>query len=243
MSKLPLSISPCPIIEALVEIRFETELPHDAIFGLFYNSVKDKYPSHEKLFPLQLPDAVRVQDPALKYAPYHKLKSDALFCQIGPRVLTINCPRKYIGWTKYFSEVQRLIELVSDLGVISSVARLGIRYISFFTIDLSQGVNIDLLFRGTSILDKETTIRTLFDSGDFKSFLHFSTNGKLVENNTLLHGSIIDIDTFKNYDGVRFDCDDLLKQIDSGHSEEKRLFFDILNKDFIDSNLNPVYED
>jgi hypothetical protein len=38
--KLPVSISPCPIVESVTEVRFETTVPEDAVFGLVYQALK-----------------------------------------------------------------------------------------------------------------------------------------------------------------------------------------------------------
>jgi len=40
MVPLPKSIETCPIIEAIFEIRFESTVPGDAIFGIIYNEFK-----------------------------------------------------------------------------------------------------------------------------------------------------------------------------------------------------------
>ena len=34
--RLPEKINPCPILEAIVEIRFDSKVPHEAIFGIIY---------------------------------------------------------------------------------------------------------------------------------------------------------------------------------------------------------------
>jgi len=44
MDRLPVSINPCPIAEAIFEVRFETTYPGDAIFGIIYNPFKDEFP-------------------------------------------------------------------------------------------------------------------------------------------------------------------------------------------------------
>jgi uncharacterized protein (TIGR04255 family) len=68
--KLPKKISPCPIVEAIIEIRFDASLPGDAIFGIIYNMLKDEYTNLEKLPILELPDAIRTTDPNLMYSPH-----------------------------------------------------------------------------------------------------------------------------------------------------------------------------
>ena len=47
--KLPVTISPCPIVEAVAEVRFETLVPEDAIFGLVYQTLKTDFPKVETL--------------------------------------------------------------------------------------------------------------------------------------------------------------------------------------------------
>ena len=40
--KIPKRINPCPIIEAIVEIRFEANIPPDAVFGVIYNEYPEE---------------------------------------------------------------------------------------------------------------------------------------------------------------------------------------------------------
>ena len=67
---LPKKINPCPILESIIELRFSTSFPHDAIFGIIYKEFKDLYPKVEPLPILQLPEIVRREDKNLLYKPY-----------------------------------------------------------------------------------------------------------------------------------------------------------------------------
>ena len=55
MNKLPIKISPCPIIEAAVELKFSSDLPKGAVFGVLYNSLKDRFGNVEQLPTSMLP--------------------------------------------------------------------------------------------------------------------------------------------------------------------------------------------
>ncbi|MDZ7758957.1 MAG: TIGR04255 family protein [Desulfovermiculus sp.] len=68
--KIPKRIDPCPIVEALYEIRFEPNYPSDAIFGLIYKAMKQEFDSFEKLPILELPETIRSTDDVLEYKPY-----------------------------------------------------------------------------------------------------------------------------------------------------------------------------
>ena len=45
----PSKISPTPIVSAAIEIKFNISCPIDAVFGMIYSVVKDKYPLYEVL--------------------------------------------------------------------------------------------------------------------------------------------------------------------------------------------------
>ncbi len=89
MEKLPLSINPCPIIEAIFEIRFESSFPGDAIVGIVYNRFKAEFQNVTQLPVLQLPAAIRTQDPNLKFSPHYKIENNNFIIQIGPNVFSL----------------------------------------------------------------------------------------------------------------------------------------------------------
>ena len=83
MSKLPIKISPCPIIEVTVELKFSSSLPKGAIFGILYNAVKDKFPKVEKLPAAMLPNEIIENDANLKYKALYKLTDGKFTVQVG----------------------------------------------------------------------------------------------------------------------------------------------------------------
>jgi uncharacterized protein (TIGR04255 family) len=88
--RFPTKISPCPIIESIVEIRFKTKLIPDAVFGVLYNAFKEDYPGLIKLPILQLPAPVRDSDPNLIFQPHYRLSCKDFLLQIGPRVISLS---------------------------------------------------------------------------------------------------------------------------------------------------------
>ena len=76
---IPKKITPCPIIESILEIRFNTKIPSEAIFGMVYSRIQGRFfPNMEKLPILQIPDQLRSNDPNLMFRPTHKLYKDNL---------------------------------------------------------------------------------------------------------------------------------------------------------------------
>jgi uncharacterized protein (TIGR04255 family) len=96
-----------------------------------------------------------------------------------------------------------------------------------------------LEFNEQRITSSDTVIKTDFYSNDFFNTLHLASNAKVSINNVDFLGSIIDIDTHKEFDDLQFGTD-LLATVDKAHIEEKKLFFSLLQPALLEK-LNPVY--
>ena len=57
--KLPLRLEKCPLVDALIEIRFESSIIGSAIFGIIYNLIRDDYKGIVTNLPiLQVPEQI-----------------------------------------------------------------------------------------------------------------------------------------------------------------------------------------
>jgi uncharacterized protein (TIGR04255 family) len=232
---LPKKILPCPIIDALIEIRFSTGIHPSAVFGVIYNTLAKNYPKIDKLPILQVPEPIREADSSFKYKPYFKASNDTFIVQIGPDVFTISSFPQYAGWDKFSIEIFSLIKTIKNLNIVTAVHRLGIRYINFFPVNIFENINLEILCNDTKISGAKTHLRTEFLKDDFKSTLQLTND--FIHNS--VPGSIIDIDTFKdkNLDSFFNLYEDLIHQ---GHLKEKELFFSLLSADFL-ASLQPEY--
>ena len=50
--QLPASIEKCPIIDALIELRFEAKVNPSAVFGMIYSVLMEKYPGNIVNLPI-----------------------------------------------------------------------------------------------------------------------------------------------------------------------------------------------
>lgn len=233
--ELPKSIEKCPIIDALVEIRFDTSVPSSAIFGIIYNELKDKYKNVENLPILQLPESVRNSDPNLKFKPFYRISNDKFVVQIGPDVLTIGSYPIYQGWDVFSKEIFNIIEKLNDLNIIDSFYRLALRYINFFEENIFRNIDLKILMRNNEIEYKNTVLRTEIEHNLFKSSVQIANNA----NHSGRNGSIIDIDTHLEHNLQDFfNCKEEL--LNNAHYSEKQLFYSLLNKSFL-KKLNPIY--
>ncbi len=235
---LPKKINPCPILECVVELRFDSSFPHDAIFGIIYNQFKDDYPDLQELPILQLPEAVRKQDPMLKYKPYYKMISEdkKFLFQIGARVFSLINLNPYCGWSGFFNKLKNLIERMEKLSIVDIYTRAGIRYINGFDFNIFEKINLSINLGKDSTTDFNSTIHMEVPTGQFSSMLQVVNNAQIKKIDMAGKGSIIDIDTYIENPG-----NGIIKIIEQGHLEEKKLFFTLLKKEFINNELNPEY--
>lgn len=223
-----------------MEIRFESELPEDAIFGVIYNKFKDDYSSFEKLPILQIPEALRSQDSNLMYQPHYKLQDRNFLLQIGPKVFSFVNIKEYVGWKIFSQKIYTTFSMLADLGIIASVTRFGLRYINLF-----ENINIYEKSTVTVALNE-----TKFEQHNMNMTIEIPVNGYVHQLRMLNHtqvrivnkeyrGSIIDIDTVQTHFSGNF-FDQVQNITENAHTHEKILFFSVLQDNFIQS-LNPVY--
>lgn len=241
--KLPIQLEKCPLVDALLEIRFESSIIGSAIFGIIYNLIRNDYKGAVTNLPiLQVPEQIRKNDPNLKFKPLYRLESDKYIIQIGDDVLCISSKMPYVGWNEFFSHTIELIKKIARENIINKVLRIGHRYVNFFEGDIMDRLTIskptisgyqtnNVLVR-TEVKDCDNFIDTvqITNSATYKSPLRPD----------LLLGSLIDIDSFKEY-GDNYFLENLESEIEKVHACEKRMFFSLLKRDFLDS-LNPIYE-
>ena len=240
IQQLPVSIEKCPIIDALIELRFEAKVNPSAVFGMIYSVLMEKYPGNIVNLPiLQLPEAVRNSDPALKYKPLYRIINKEVLIQIGPDVISISSVIPYIGWDRFKGHVVEIVNLVSNSNIINRVLRLGHRYINFFESNILE--QITMSFKMTEgYCPQNVQITTQVKDCDFDNTIQFSNSAMLNVNMPgQKNGSIIDIDTFREYSD-NFFLGNIVSEIENAHKTEKTLFFSLLKPDFIES-LNPHY--
>ena len=247
----PLCLEKAPIVEAIVEIRFTSSLPADAVFGVIHAQLKEEYPDHKELPIMQLPAEIRKQETSLIHQAYYQLSgANPLLIGIGPKVISVGYAKyhankitAYPGWTDYMaSEASHVIKLTLDALPKVKVERLGIRYKDFFkSINIFDGTEPSFEFpqRTTQSLMVKTSIVdddmvhgvTISNSAN----INIHTEGKVeIEN-----GSILDIDTAidKIQENMFDDIKSLLTRV---HDANKELFYEILKRGFVDS-LGAVY--
>ena len=235
--QLPKTISPCPIRDASFEIRFTTKIPSSAVFGVFYSFLQGGSISKiENLPVLQLPEAVRSADINLKFKPHYRFLHDNFSIQVGPQVIIVSSPLPYVGWESFNRKIVEIIGYIEKSNIVNRVIRIGMRYINFLETNIFDHITLTISGSDGQVNYPNSVLRTQKDHGGFfLSTLQIANTAQVNGE----HGSIIDIDTFRQDDLDLFFK--IKKQlIETSHREEKLLFFALLKPEFI-RTLNPVY--
>lgn len=237
--RLPKKISPEPIVEAVIELRFTPAVPSDAVFGVLYNSLKDYYGKLESLPILQLPEALRIKDPNLIYRPTHKLSNSNFVLQLGPKVIVLSNINEYAGWEAFFVKINELINILKKSKVISESELLILRYIDFFEKNIYDNLNLQITLSGSPLISLSKNINAEIQDNNYIHILKIANKAVIDMGHKKLIGSVIDISTQLNLNNILFFANQngILNEM---HNKQKELFFKLLKEDFI-SSLNPEY--
>ena len=242
-TQLPKILGKCPLNEAIFEIRFEPNVPAAALFGIFYAEIRSKFPDVESLPIVQLPEALRDQDRNLQFLPHHRFRNqENVLIQIGPRVLSVNAVNEYIGWARFKENILETLATLKKLEITSKVSRLGLRYSNLFNEPVLDKINIELSKGGVPITNRETNIRTVYDEGNgYKIVLQISGDVTISPTDVEPYiGSLIDVDIILSGEDLPV-LQDGEALIEKAHQMEKKTFFSLLKRDFLES-LEPSYE-
>lgn len=239
---LPSRIEKCPLIDALIEFRFEAAIAKSAVFGVIYNLIRNDYRGNVINLPiLQIPEQIREVDPNLKFKPLYRIEGDKFIIQIGYDVLSISSKMPYVGWPEFSQHSLSLINKIIQEGIIKRVSRLGHRYINFFRGDITNSLTMSFSMT-EKYVSENLLIRTDVRDGNFMNTLQFANNANYRPNpNTSeIVGSLIDIDTSREYSD-NFFIENREQEINMAHECEKKIFFSLLKPTFLET-LNPTFE-
>ncbi len=236
-------ISPSPILEAITEVRFNGNLPGEAIFGKLYAALSEDFNTTEQLPILEVPTELRDR-PQFQYAPHYRLKSDKFLINIGPRIISINqlCnDTEYSSWNDYSQKVKQVLEEVKNNHLIDETSRVAVRYINFFDKPIPEVLNLKIsLFKREDIDYNDISLSFTRKLGDNKDIKVEIKTGANVNSSTRFQkeGLIVAFEAYKNQ---AVQIDSVYALVDDLHKDVKDAFTTALNDKFLES-LKPQYE-
>lgn len=242
--RLPKKITPSPIAEAIFEIRFTSDIPGTALYGIFYPTISTLFSGNaiEELPIVQLPPVVRDNDPNLRFQPHYKVAKENFIFSFGPNSISFNCLSPYSGWDEWTNFFFPILEALENLDILKTakINRLGLRNINKLDGILLENTKTVFTIDNTSLATYKTQIHSEFLENDNLIILTMANNIGQQKQDII---SIFDIDCVRN---VNTSFMTLKKDIiESGvlnnlHETNKKFFFGLLKEDFL-KKMNPEY--
>jgi len=234
VTRIPTKITPDPIIEAAVEIRFKSSLSKDSIIPGFINAFIKDFPRYKEGTIPPFPGFL--EDHLSKIS----LFNESFLVGFGSRVLVFGCVGGYKGWDKFSKVIYSNLEKVFSEKLVDGVERIGVRYINFFkgVSDLSSNINLQISFAGKENFSqmRGTQIRTEVGKEGLKIAFLLVDNARVNNND----GSILDIDSYSENLNLK-SPKDIISKIEENKFEETNLFFTLIKDSFL-AKYNPEYK-
>lgn len=237
INKVPKRISPCPIREAVFEIRYNTSIPSEVIPGLLYQGLAEKFPEIQNLPILDMPESIRNNEASLTFAPHYSFKGDGYKFQVGPKSASLVCCEPYAGWGDFKDNINFILRSLGEANVIKEVTRTGLRYINVFkNTDVFESLNIQISIAGNDLIGNKNVIRSDFPYQDYRCIVQTSNDALDTLDDTSV--SLLDIDVIRDISSSQKpNYEEILLE---SHKIEKEIFFSMLN-DKYKKNLKIEY--
>ncbi|MEX2382024.1 MAG: TIGR04255 family protein [Opitutales bacterium] len=240
LKPLPVRISPCPILKAVLELRFVTTEDWSVLPGLLFGFLRGRYPHNQPLSLAEMPKDVRQADRAFTYKPLIQFENDQFVIHFGPRMLSLSTKGNYPGWTYLREEMSWLLDAVKAAGFIAEGERLGLRYVDFFEEDLFKILAVKVFFNETHVVGPELSITKILHYEKFRARLLMNDSVTVQSDQMVRKGGIFDLDVWLGPQDFQL-FEDGLDRFDDAHRLSKKVFFGLLEPSFLEK-LNPQYE-
>lgn len=238
---LPSQISPNPLINSMIEIRFESSLSQEEVLPTLFPIFSKDFP---KLKERRIPISIKEQDIDLRYAANYVFSNEKYSIFIDSNVIGFeNANNEYQLWTNYFPIIKENVNTLINLNIISKIERIGVRYSSLFENinSFSEILKIDIKFPYPDYTESDYVFKTQLKKDNIVLLLQLVQNATVQQNDKIKTGILIDIDASLSSDIENSTNEQIFNLIDQLHYEEKKLFFSLINDDFL-ATLNPQYK-
>lgn len=245
-TRIPSKLKDDSIVEAICEIRFECkELPEIVLGRLSDCNPWEKYNTN-RLFVADIPEAIRTQEPSLRYSPaielLHKGGHDRI--RIGGNVISLHIAGKYCGWEKYKEQLDTLFTCLFEKLSNVNISRIGFRYVNALTaarhqVKVVNDLKINITAGGNQLNGQVNLNYALEFSPNHIAMTRIATSN-FVDSPLLKDASVIvDIDVFTPPGIKMTDVDEMKLWIKDAHNYEKLAFFSL----FSDESLKNLVEE
>lgn len=239
--KIPKKITPDRIKDAIVEIRYKSELPFEVIPGYIFKALDDSYRYMMRPTANVPPEASGIPFQLVNHL-FHK---DQVKIVLKPGSFVFNCLESYVSWSRYLPEITGFLDQIEDSGVVEKFTRVGLRYVSIYAnMDILPVLNFDYQLDLEEYSPKYMHFNSEFAYKGNTVILNIANQAPKDGSSQLANKSpslsAIDIDVIRNITVEPQDRNTLISHLETVHDIEKEIYFSLLTEEFI-STLKPQY--
>ncbi len=240
--RIPRRLARNPIVDAIAEVRFSSNIPNDAIIGLVYTNLRGEFGKPEDLPILQIPAALREKDPNLRYQACYKFTKPGNVLLIGPHNVALST-YPYSDWGAASPLLNQILSRLHSVGLFERIERIGLRYVNFFeNLNILDHSTLTLNVRNVSLARESITLRTETHSKEFTVITQIANRARVQVSGESRNGSVLDLDIVKELLDAKTDAvPELLMDLFKAANEiADSAFFNLLEEDFI-ATFGPEY--
>jgi len=246
VKRVPVKLAQDLIVEAIFEIRFVGKVPSvsDLLPGLLYPRFRDRYQNPERLPFSEFPREIQEADPTFRYQPRLRIAGEQTAILLGDRSAIVNCPKPYIGWSKYRALILEVIGALHETDLITSVERYSVKYLNVIPGPTFQeqlkAVNFSAHLGNYKLTEWPTSVRTEIKEDGLINIVEVQPNSVITNRQKeSFRGLLVTVDTIAQ--GTDNFWANPETNIDKIHTKEKEIFFDLLTRETIEK-CGPVWE-
>lgn len=240
-SHVPKKLKHDAIVEALLEVRFETKTSPEFLLVRLSELQQWRTFNQSRLPAYSIPETIRNVDPNFRYQPIFELlepETSQRSVRVGANVLSYHVRAPYIGWHKFGSELRKAVSALFDKTEDLVVKRLGLRYVNALTSDLHQirgiqDLDVSLRIGGSPVTDGININEAMRVNERIFCMVRVATAqfvaGSLPATTTVL----ADIDVFTPDNFETRTQEGVSDWIEEAHTVEKQEFFVLLTDETI----------
>jgi len=234
---LPKRISPSPLFNTTIEVRFQTKLDRIKMLQKMLSLFSDMFTDIKEG---NIPTDIKKSEPQFKYAADYIMKNDDYILSFGENSIAFEHASDYKLWPTYFSFIKKCITRVISNNVIDKIERCGVRYGSLMEGKyepkdiLRELPKIEI----NGMTRKLSGYQAFYQKNNNTLFLQIKPNTKIKKDEVEKSGLYIDIDASRVSNLPPNES--ILEVINELHQDQKELFFGILNSEYL-KTLNPEY--
>ena len=241
-SPLPSKLSHDAIVEALVEVRCESDEVPEVIIGRLSDFPEWKTYAKKRLAVSDIPAPIRDADANLKYQALMELRDETgtRVIKIGTSVLSYHIlgVEQYVGWEKFKPLLETAIRAIFEVVDGVTVRRIGLRYTNALSQERHyiEGVrSLSLVVTVADVpVDEPLNLNYQVTHGSEHTSLTRIASPKFVKGNPAPDSTaIVDIDVFTPGDFSSSDMNEVMNWVELAHEFEKSDFFRLLPEDVV----------